>query len=394
MLIRFINTYEPVTSFYRDLLPYLVENEVDVEVFISKTKYTEAKGDFEKSLQNDKVKIEYIKTPDILKTTNIKLATMVSYAVGVMWRSLFKHPSDINFFLSQPPMFAIWGYFLKVIKKQPYCCLIMDLYPDVLIMNGVPFLWKPITKVLTKLSRFTINHADKVIVIGRCMRDHLNNTGVKRNDIKIITNWGNEKAMHPVKRDDNSLRKELKLTKDFIVLYSGNMGISHFFDDILEVAKRLRYLKDMKFIFIGNGVRHKEILSAIKKFDLYNLILLPYQPVENLSMSLSLGDIHFISLRNKFEGIVVPSKAYGAIEVGRPIIYQGASNGEIAQMIIEKGIGSIVEPYNPDELENIILSYYSNPDKVDKTGKVSYELSLTHYNKNKMLSKYYDSICN
>jgi colanic acid biosynthesis glycosyl transferase WcaI len=391
--VRFINTYEPVSTFYRDLVPYLARKGMAIELLISRNKYSEGRDGLAGSLDHPQIAIKYIHSPKISGKIRIrKMSTMVSYAAGCMWRTLFGGSVSLNFFLSQPPMFTVWGYFLKMFRGQPYCCLVMDVYPDVAMQNGLTRVSGIAGSVLTWVSRFALNHADRVIVIGRCMRDHLQESGVSRSDIPIIANWANEQVIFPVPNEKNLLRRELRLGDDFIVLYSGNMGVSHLFTDILEVARRLHGEKGLRFVFIGDGVRRKEILKAKDEHSLDNIILLPYQPVEKLSMSISLGDIHFVSLRNGFEGLVVPSKAYGALAAGRPIVYQGNEKGEIARMIIDEGIGAVVPIGNPDTLEEVILGYYNQPTLGKSQGEKAYELSRKRYSRERGVKRYAEII--
>jgi len=125
---------------------------------------------------------------------------------------------------------------------------------------------------------------------------------------------------------------------------------------------------------------------------LKNVLILPFQPVERLRYSLSMGDVHFISLRAGFEGLVVPSKAYGVMAAGRPIIYQGNQTGEIARMIVEEGIGTVVPIGNPDLLKEVILRYYHRPEIGRGQGEKAHQLSRTRYRRDRALMRYAEVI--
>lgn len=387
--IPFFNTYEPATSFYRDLLPFLAEQNSTVEIIVSNAEYRSGRGRLEDAVKHSKIRVTRIPAGyDIVCNKFQKLWVMITYMTGAAVSSLFGSKVELNFFLTQPPLFSIWGYFLKVFRGQRYCCLMMDIYPDLAVQDGMLKKTAFTTRFLGAVSRFTLRHADIVIVIGRCMRDYLVAKGIPAQRIHLITNWTDENKVVPVPHSNNPLRKELNLGNDYVILYSGNMGISHFFDDIIEVARRLREIDDLRFIFFGNGVRRKEIELAKKKYILGNLLLLPFQPVERLSESLSIGDVHFISLRDGFEGLVVPSKAYSAMAVGRPIIYQGNKSGEIARMVAESNIGSVVPLRNADALEREILKSYRNPSMVAKHGSKALALSRGRFGRQQALDKY------
>ncbi len=116
--------------------------------------------------------------------------------------------------------------------------------------------------------------------------------------------------------------------------------------------------EDIRFLFVGGGTRMKEVERFVSANRLTNVLLKPYQPESELSRSLSVGDVHYVSLRPGFEGLVVPSKAYGAMAAGRPVIYQGDDKGEIARMVRNERIGLVVAPGNRKELLDGILGFH------------------------------------
>jgi len=387
--IRFFNTFEPVTSFYRDLLPSLAKRGNYIEVVSSKAEYRNVREDFDKFLKD--FEITSVRIPSGFNTMYgrfEKICIMITYMAGATIRSMFGPKVNLNFFLTQPPLFFVLGFFLKIFRRQRYCCLLMDIYPDLAIQAGVFKKTALTTRFLIKISRFALKRADKIIVIGDCMKDYIEAQGISSQRIHMITNWTDEKKIIPVPHSSNRLRQELGIENDLIILYSGNMGISHFFDDILEVAQRLREVSDLKFVFLGNGVRRKEIELAKEKYSLCNLLLLPFQPVERLSESLSMGDLHFISLRTGFDGLVVPSKAYSALAVGRPIIYQGQAQGEIGRMVKKYSVGAVVPPVNPYELEKRVLEYYKNRTLLTEQGSSARSLALRQFSREQSVQKY------
>lgn len=390
MKVRFFNIVEPVTSFFRDLVPYLAQQGVHSDVVISGTEYRTERTGLNEILEHPYVRIKQIPAGfSAMPRGPFKLWIMFSYTIGASLVSLFGHKTQVNFFLTQPPLYSVWGYVLKFIRGQRYGCLLMDVYPDVAIRDGLLKDNSVLARFLKGLSSFTLRHADFVIVIGRCMQEYILDMGVRSERVFLIPNWANEREILPVTPAANPLRKQLGLENVFIVLYSGNMGICHFFKDILEVARRLRDVPDIRFVFFGNGVRRKEIVEAKEKLGLDNVSLFPFQPPEALSASLSLADVHFISLKSGFEGLVVPSKAYGAMAAGRPIVYQGDSRGEIARMIMEENIGAVVKQDDPDSLEKVILNYYENVEMSTTQGERARRLATTKYSSVSALERYY-----
>jgi colanic acid biosynthesis glycosyl transferase WcaI len=129
----------------------------------------------------------------------------------------------------------------------------------------------------------------------------------------------------------------------------------------LKVAKHLLSYEEIIFVFIGGGVRKQEIYS--QSLIQENIIILDYQDSSLLSHSLSSAHIHFISLKPRFSGIMVPSKFYSSLATGRPIIYEGSNLDELALVIKENQCGEVVEPENVDDLSTAILSYFNCQEK-------------------------------
>lgn len=389
MRIRFFNTFEPVNSFYRDLLPLLAGQGATIEVVVSQAEYRAGRYALDDTLNHPRIQINRIPAGPLKFAGRWRKAwAHASYMVGAAMRSLVGPATDLNFFLTQPPLFQIWGYLLKRVRRQAYCILVMDLYPDFAIKAGLLAGRAYPTRLLTAVSRLALKQADLVIVIGRCMEEYLRQAGVPAERLHVIPNWANEAEVYPIPPPQNQLRRELGLEDAFVILYSGNLGLSHFFDDLLEVARRLQHQAKVRFVFIGDGARRREVEQARVAHNLDNILLLPFQPLERLAHSLSLGDLHFVSLRPGFEGLVVPSKTYGVLAAGRPVVYQGNPQGEIARLIREEQVGTVVPPYAPDTLEQTILTYYHRPELVRTQGERAYQLSRGRLSRSHALNRY------
>jgi glycosyltransferase involved in cell wall biosynthesis len=220
------------------------------------------------------------------------------------------------------------------------------------------------------------------------MEERVLSYGAPRERVDVIRNWADDEAIRPVAAEGNPFRAEQRWEGKFVVMYSGNMGVAHRFDDILEVARRLRDDPSLIFAFIGDGVRRKEIEEARERHGLENVCLLPYQSADRLALSLGAGDVHFVSLREGFEGTVVPSKTYGIMAAARPILYQGGRSGEIARMILDHGIGEVVPERDVDALERVIAALRHDPERTKRLGCRAREVLQRDYSRNAALARY------
>ena len=377
--IRFFNTFEVVTSFYRDLLPRLVRSGFEAEVFVSAANYRSERTPLHESVRNPS--ITYRRTPTLVRSVNGrfgKLSAAVFYILFAAAGSLFGRRTDVNFFLTQPPLFSFWGLILKRLRGQRYACLLMDIYPDVLVQSGAVAKNNLLVKVATAAVRASWRNADAVFVIGRCMAAKVMDAGVDPSKIHLTHNWSDPTAIYPVTAEENSLRQEHGLENKFVVLYSGNMGVSHTFDEILAVADRLRTNDTLRFVFVGRGSRRRQIQQFLNDRGLTNILLLPFQPAERLAESLSMADLHLVTLRPGFEGLVVPSKSYGAMASGRPIVYIGSSDGEIARLVNDADVGTVVAPGDVEGLMASILQYVDDPEWTRRQAAASLRSAAVH----------------
>jgi putative colanic acid biosynthesis glycosyltransferase WcaI len=353
MRLRFINTFVPVSPLYRDLLPALARQGHEVEVLLSGRRYRDGAlaGGWRDDIRCREV--PSLPLPERWRTLDRGLSH-ASFGLGVAASTLLSPRAACNVFVSQPPVFQVWGRALRRLRGQPYACISMDLWPWVAFEAGVLPRDGAAGRALAAAARSALREADLVIAIGRCMAARLVSEGVSADRVRVIPNWAGG-SVRPVDPGANPLRRRLGLQGKFVVMYSGNHGVSHRFEDVLEVARRLKDVRDVAFVFAGDGRRRPEVVSFARRERLANVSCLGLQPQDELAASLSAGDAHFISLRRGFEGLVVPSKAYGVMAAGRPILYQGHPDGEVARVVTEAGIGRVLAEGDVDGLAQAIL---------------------------------------
>lgn len=390
MRLRFFNAYDTAAPFFRNLVPHLTTAGNEVEVVMSEAKYRSGE-DLEKTV----AKLHGARTVQTFSlgiqpsSSLAKVWVMLTYSIHAAVYSLFGPDVDCNVFLTQPPLFKLWGYALSKVRRQPYYCVVMDIYPEVTVALGLmsgSALW---TRLLAWLSAFTLRKAEGVVVIGRCMAERIEAMGVPPERIHFIPNWADERRIRPVEHAENGFRNKQDLKGKFVVLYAGNIGMPQHFADILTVAKHLQEEQDITFLFVGGGSRQDEIKATIERHQLPNVVLLPFlHEVYPLAEILSAGDLHFVTLRESITGLAVPSKSYSILAAGRPIIYQGNEYGEIARMILEEDIGSVVRCGDVDGLEQCTLRYVNHPDVRRRQGEKARKLAEGTYGRMHALERY------
>ncbi len=192
--------------------------------------------------------------------------------------------------------------------------------------------------------------ADRVVVLGPYMADRIAAKGVRPRRVTEIPVWSRRDEVYPIPREGHPLRAELGLADKFVVMYSGNLGLAHTFEEFLGAARRLKDHPEIVFLFVGDGPRMAEIRRAKREEGLDNIRLMDYVPREMLHISLSAADVHLISMRREMTGVVVPGKLYGVMASGRPALFVGPEHCETADTIRQAEAGVTVRLGDVDGL--------------------------------------------
>jgi glycosyltransferase involved in cell wall biosynthesis len=206
------------------------------------------------------------------------------------------------------------------------------------------------------------------VVLGTFMAQRLRDEGVRFDRITVIENWADGDIIQPVPKEDNPLVREWQLDGKFVLGYSGNMGQVHEFKTMLDAADLLMAAEEIVFLFIGDGAGRRWLEAEVAARGLTNVQFRPYQPSDRLRWSLSLPDVHLISLRPALEGLIVPSKFYGIAAAGRPVIYVGDPEGEIARILEREQCGWSFCIGDVDRLARRILALSHARQEVTEAG--------------------------
>ena len=185
----------------------------------------------------------------------------------------------------------------------------------------------------------SLRAADRVVVIGETMKKRVEAKGVSPERVRVIPNWGDAASVVP-KPHDNEWARSHKLAKSFVVMHSGNIGHAQNLDALIRATTFLRDLDDLAVVLIGSGARRGELVALARTLEADKVEILAYQERAILSESLSTADIHVVGLVRGLAGYVVPSRVYGILAAGRPVIAATDAESETAQLVAEVGCGS------------------------------------------------------
>jgi colanic acid biosynthesis glycosyl transferase WcaI len=269
--------------------------------------------------------------------------------------------------MTDPPMIADVALLVARRFDAPLVVISQDVFPEVAQELGR--LENPVlVGLLRALIRFYLRRADRVVAIGETMRRRLEAKGTRADRLHVIPNWVDTAALAPQPRANEWARAN-GLTDGFVVMHSGNVGHAQNLDALVRASTFLRDLDDLTIAIIGNGARRNELRHLADTLEADHVRFFDYQSRSLLSQSLSTADVHVVGLARGLSGYVVPSRLYGILSVGRPVIAAADADSETAQVVSSVGCGLTVAPGRPELLAAAIRAAYEGKYDLDDMGK-------------------------
>ncbi|HEX8341129.1 MAG TPA: glycosyltransferase family 4 protein [Tepidisphaeraceae bacterium] len=245
-------------------------------------------------------------------------------------------------FSTSPPMVGVLGTLVASLKHAAGVYWAMDLNPDQLAAMGKLRPTSALYRLIESFNRIVISRSRLIVALDRFMGRRLMDTGRRPRRVLVIPPWPHESAVEPVLHADNPFRAKYNLGGKFVVMYSGNHTRANPLDTLLEATKHFAGDDSIRFAFIGGGMDKPRVRQFLTDHKITNALELPYQPLADLRYSLSAADVHVVTLGDNMIGIVHPCKIYGAMTVGRPILYVGPKPSHVTDILDQHGIGQAV----------------------------------------------------
>jgi len=289
-----------------------------------------------------------------------------TFLLGASRVLLFQRRPDVVVSLSTPPMVAALGLALARLRRARSVYWVMDVYPDLAFELGALRRGSLAGRLLTRCAVGLLRRSDRVVALGETMAERLREHGAR--NVVVVHNWADDEAIRPRPLEGHPLRLEWGWHDRFVVLYSGNMGLAHEFETTLDAAALLADDPRILFAFVGQGPRRAEVEERARERGLTNVEFRPYVPRELLGRSLSSGDLHLVTLRQRMPGLLVPSKIYGILAAGRPTLYVGPDEGEIVDILRTADCGVRVGIGDAERLAELIAAYAADGRRGEDEG--------------------------
>lgn len=328
------------------------------------------------------IKVIRIRVPEFSKNDKkSRINNIVSYFLGAMGATFKVGSQDYVFSISQPPILGgLLGVLGKWIKRAKYIYNIQDFNPEQVLVVGYTKN-KLITNVMMLLDKFSCKQSNLVITVGRDLVETVKDRfkGKKIPKTVMINNWIDEKEIYPLEESNErvvAFKKKHGLDGKFVIMYSGNIGLYYDLENLIKVLKQFRkgYTltgvyeegpktaddREVVFAFVGAGSVLDKLILYSKKHSIENIVFIPYQDKAELIYSLNAGDVHWCVNAKRIKGVSCPSKAYGIMAAGKPIIGVQESGTEVRGLIEECHCGKCCEPGDYVAVADIIRWYIEN----------------------------------
>lgn len=300
---------------------------------------------------------------------------------------------DCIFLDSTPPIQGLLGCILKFFKKKPFVYNLQDIFPDSLVGTGLAKKGSLLWKIGRVIENFTYRHADKIIVISEDFKNNIIAKGVPEDKIVVVYNWVDQNAVVDIPRDKNKLFDKYNLDRSkFYLEYSGNIGLTQNMDMLLDVMSEIQESHpDINLILVGEGAYKAQVEKIIAEKQLKNVMMIPFQPYEDISHVFSLGDAGLVISKPGVGTNSVPSKTWSIMSASRPVLANFDEN-ELKLILSDNECGIFTKAGDKDAFKQSVITLYENRELCKKYGKNGRKFVMANLTREIGTQKYVDVI--
>jgi colanic acid biosynthesis glycosyl transferase WcaI len=288
----------------------------------------------------------------------------LSYVSLSVPKSLFVS-CDVVLAMTDPPFEGIVGAFVAMLKRKPFVYNIRDMYPDMAVGGSIV---KPglMARVWENMHRWALRRATRVIVLGEDMKARIAAKGVALDRIDVVRD-GAETSISPVAASDFDADVIRAIRSDFrfVLVYAGNLGFYGAWETLLAAARELQN-DGVGLVFVGDGAQRPRLQQLAASSP--NIRFLPFFPPSKVPSVFAAADAHVITIKRGLEGVVVPSKMYGILAAGRPILAVAPKETDAATLGARDGFGCSADPDSPEEVVSSVRALLADPSRLAAMG--------------------------
>lgn len=296
-----------------------------------------------------------------------KLMAWVGFTFGACWTLLrIVQPGDRLVLMTDPPLLPILAGPIARWRRAVVFHWVQDVYPELperlLGLRGMGLVKRGRNREWRKAAGVVTLGSDMAALIQQA-------SGVSNPRLQVIANWAPRGLAPAPGAAITRRRRQWELGDRFVLAYSGNFGRVHALEPILEIAAALRDDPGFVFLFIGGGAQQARLQEMVRARRLENVSFQPPQPRDDLPVTLGVADVHFVTLHEQCADLVFPSKYYGILAAGRPLLFVGPANCELAQTIGHHGIGGVFSPSDVTAMAALLRTWRQHPELAHAMGQ-------------------------
>jgi colanic acid biosynthesis glycosyl transferase WcaI len=290
---------------------------------------------------------------------------------------------DVVLAMTDPPFEGIVGAFVAMLKNKPYVYNIRDMYPDMAVGGAIvePGM---LARIWEKLHRWALRRATRVIVLGEDMRRRILRKDVEAEKVEVVRDGVEICAQGSAGPElDEEVVQKIREGSRFVLVHAGNLGFYGAWETLLEGARRLGG-EGVGLVFVGDGAQKARLQSAAA--GIANVRFLPFFPGSKVPSVLAAGDAHVITVKRGLEGVVVPSKLYGILAAGKPVVALAAEESDVVMLGKEKGFGVAASPEDAEGFAECVRELIENREKIGRMGRAA-AMAAPEFERGKELEK-------
>ena len=286
-----------------------------------------------------------------------RLFTWIVATFQIYWLIKVTYRKSKLFIVSNPPFAPL----IPLVVKNHYSILIFDVFPDALVDSGFLAKRNLLVTYWKKGNSRVYEAADRLFTISESMREVLQNYAINKT-FEVIPIWADTRFLRPIEPSDNTFIKSHNLQGKFVVLYSGNIGLSGQIEALVEIASQF-VRKEVFFVFIGDGAKLQWLEQKASEASFRNIMILPWQPPEELSYSLSSANLAVVGIDKKASKLAMPSKLLSYLSVGAPILCLADEDTDLAKFVTEYDVGKAFDSSQTTQISRYIEWLLDNPEE-------------------------------
>ena len=384
-----------VSLFMTDLCQQLAKNGHQVKVIAGQYDYEDATRKYPNRERWQGVEITRLKNTGFGKRSNLsRLVDFFSFNLLILGRLLQMKKKSYDLIISTtvPPMLSFFVSLFAKAKKIKFCYWAMDLQPELSISAGMVKEGSIAAEMLTRMGDRVFKKADHIFALDDYMRSHIVKRGGNPDKISLSQLWPVMHLVDETERLKNPFRRQNQWHDKLVVMYSGNHSLVHPVTTLLQAARQLRYRNDILFVFIGSGVRKAEVTEFKIKHKLNNIIQLPFQPREMVHTSLGAADFQVVIMGDGQVGYTHPNKIYGALYLGKPIIYIGPEESHVTDQLKNIQGNITVRHGEGEQIAKQITALSNDPAELNNIGIRNRAFAQKHLQPEKLKTRFVNEI--